>query len=158
MNLSKSDVEIMYKKFLPLIKKYSYYLNYEDAESDLTLKLVETLKRMPDIKEKSKVTTYIHVTIKNEYIRLNKIKYFQKNMFTHNNDIIYNVKNNNNDYSILELMLITEKLSILERKVIKDIYISEISCQQIAEKMKLSRQYINKVKNNALIKLKKMIT
>lgn len=34
-------------EFNPLIKKYSFLLNYEDAKSELTLAFIETLKKYP---------------------------------------------------------------------------------------------------------------
>lgn len=62
-------------QFRPLLRKYAYKLNYEDAFYDLELKLLEILT-MPFFNNpqntEEQIVSYIHRAIVNEYIRLNK--------------------------------------------------------------------------------------
>jgi hypothetical protein len=75
----------MVTKFSPLIKKYSYLLNYSDAEQDVTTAFIEVVKNMPLEKialsndGNTYILSYIKKSIKNKYILLSKQKYFKHN-------------------------------------------------------------------------------
>ncbi len=68
---------ILVNKFQPLIKKYTYKLNYEDAYNDLLLKFLELLKSCePDKFNSLNDTTlllYIKTSMYHSFIALSKI-------------------------------------------------------------------------------------
>lgn len=66
----------LYYKFLPIIKGFGRKLNYEEAESDLTIFLLELIKKIDlnKIKNRSdgEIVNYIHSAFKNHYINILK--------------------------------------------------------------------------------------
>ena len=61
--------------FSPLIKKHSRNLNYDGAETDLVITLIEVIKSLPItidnyIKEDEQIIGYISISMKNKYIQL----------------------------------------------------------------------------------------
>jgi hypothetical protein len=64
----------LYYKFLPLIKKYGKKLNYEEAEIDLTIFLLEFIKKMDlnkfENRSDGEIVNYINLIFKNKYIDL----------------------------------------------------------------------------------------
>lgn len=68
--------EILISKFQPLLKKYTYMLNYEDAYNDLLLALINLIKtiRLHEMKshEDAPLLIYIKQSIYHTYIALSK--------------------------------------------------------------------------------------
>lgn len=70
-NKSEEHVIELYNKFLPLIKGYGRKLNYEEAESDLIIFLLEYIKKINLNKFKNRsdgeIVNYIETNIQKEY-------------------------------------------------------------------------------------------
>ena len=83
---NKEDTLNFIKKFNPLVIKYSRKLNYDGAETDLIICLLEVLNYMPiynnpELQNDDRIVGYINTCIKHKYINLSK-----KNSFITNNE------------------------------------------------------------------------
>lgn len=145
--------------FMPLIKKYSRKLLYDGAESDIVILLIKIIKSYPisnegkSIQDKD-IVAYINVSVKHEYIRLSKkFSEFVK-METELNEDIYLIETDDNIENVLLINELLNKLSNMQKTILKELYI--IGCTQtaLAKKLNISRQAINKNKFKALNKLK----
>ncbi len=72
---NKSSMEYLINKFEPLINKYSYRLmEPEDGKSELILKLIRLVKKVPldkqCFKEDKYIISYIKISLKRQYIYL----------------------------------------------------------------------------------------
>jgi len=138
------------KEFQPLIKKYSYLVDYEDSESELTLTFIETLYKIPinnpKFKQDKYIISYINKSIRNKYIYLsknrNKIYYYESPI---NLDITQTPYQTNigNKLFINDLLLTLTKR---EREIINLKYFKEYSDIEISKKFGISRQAVNKTK------------
>lgn len=143
-------------KFQPIIKKYSRKLDYEEAESDLIIFLIELIKKLPDTNNESILINYIARSIKNEYIRLNKKQeqIRQKEILTDFGDFksLYS-KNIDIDLNI-DIKDSMKLLSQRQLTVIKYRFFLGYSSSKTAEILKVSRQAIFKTEKRALALLK----
>ena len=157
-NKSEEHVIELYNKFLPLIKGYGRKLNYEEAESDLTIFLLEYIKKVDLNKFKNRsdgeIVSYIKLIFKNKYIDVLR-QLMNKNIETPivKTEIICNdcYKNLEEEY-ILSLM---KDLNDIQRKIIVGRYFHGYSDDNLSEILKISRQavYKNRKKALELIKL-----
>ena len=155
----KNSILTFICQFQPLIKKYSYLLKYEDAPSELTLTFIETLYKIPinnpKFKQDKYIVSYINKSIKSSYIHLsksrNKLCYYESPI---NLDITEDFYQTN----IVDKLFIYELLSLLtlrEKEIINLRYFKEYSDIEISQKLRISRQAVNKTKNRAITKMKK---
>ncbi len=145
---------LLYNKFLPKIKKCAINLNYETAETDITIRFLEFIKNTNFDTIVSKcdgaVINYTNKFFNNTYINLliskdthmSLIYLDDENSFTR--DVPYY-----DDQSNLELDCFSS-LTELQRKIIIYRYIYGYSVQEIAQKLKISRQAVNKAKNRGI--------
>lgn len=153
----KSTLMII-EKFYPLIRKYSKKLDYDGADSDLTICLLETIcnmpiKNNPDMKRDACIVGYINVSIKNKYIYFSK-KYTQIKMETELNP---NIAGETFYETIEDHVYVSwafENLSKMQKKVLRELFIENKSVSQIANQLNISRQAVNKTKNRALKNLR----
>jgi DNA-directed RNA polymerase specialized sigma subunit, sigma24 homolog len=156
-NKDQNEMILMIMKFRPLIKKYSYLLNYCDAEQDITLAFIEILEQIPIQrinKERANIIilSYIEKSIKNKYIYLSKNKnigYVQEELTEEScacNDP-------DADVSIIKLEGL-EQLTVLQKKVITLKYYYGYSDIEISQILKTTRQSVNRTKLRALEKLR----
>jgi RNA polymerase sigma factor (sigma-70 family) len=154
-------------KFEPLLRKYAYLLNYDDAYNDLLVDYLELIKKMNvsllrNIDEGS-IVSYIQKSVYSCYIKRSKSArvYITKNsFFCELSDgeirIIDMLSSLNDDYKVIENIDIRKSLSRSEYIVIHMFYYSGYSVAEIARHKKVSRQAVNQTKNNALKKLNKL--
>ncbi len=155
-NGDENCLEEIIKIFWPLISKYSRLLDGEDTKQDLSLHLIEVINKLPVEKDnfnKDKfIVGYISKSIRNEYIRLSKLKNKKYNNETQLNlDIEIEYRKSDSDFEVLDLF---NKLSRKEANIMKLIYINKLSVSEVAESMKISRQAVNQSKNRALNKIR----
>lgn len=142
-------------KFKFTIKKFARNLNYEDAEQDLILYLLELITsiNLCDFKNKSDgaLVNYIYLSIKNKSTKLYKS--------TKNKHISLDIHNISQSYMLdeynIELYSSLSCLNIIERKIIIDKYIKHLTFSEIASNLGVSRQTVYKNKNSSIKKLKK---
>lgn len=153
----ESTLEII-KRFYPLIKKYSRKLDYDGADTDLVISLIETIYRMPvsgnsDMKNEGCIIGYINVSIKNKYIYFSK-KYHPIKLET---ELTPNILVDSFDETIdsqIFLCKILDNLPHIQKKVLEELFIKNKSVSQIAMQLNISRQAVNKAKNRALKNLR----
>ncbi len=161
----KSMMEII-EKFKPLTKKYSRKLNYDDAEVDIIIFLIETIKKIPiftniNLNKDECIVGYIHTSIKNRYISLSK-EYMSIN--SHETPLDINIISHytlqddqesiNNHIFIFHLL---DKLPPYQKQIIKNIFIDNMPETALSNRLHVSRQSVNRAKNRALSNMKKFI-
>lgn len=151
-----AKVEI-YNKFLPCIKGFGRKLNYEEAETDLIIFLLEFISKI-DLKKfknrnEGEIINYVHAAFKNKYINLLRI-----------------IINKNLELSILDVelvhldyyeklekdsfLILLKNLNTIQKKIIIGKYVYDYSDTELAAILKLSRQSIYKNKKKAFDILK----
>lgn len=142
--------------FKPIINKYSRILDGEDTKQDLIIHLFKVLDKINlhniNFCKDKVIVSYIAKSIRNEYIRLAKIKSKKTINETELNldlEIAYN-----GEESEFELLDTFKILTKKEAYVMKLIYINYLSVTEVAQYMRLSRQAVNQIKNRALKKMR----
>lgn len=143
-----------FKKFRPLIKKYTRKLNYDGAETDLVIALIQVLDKMPLLKEEYLINGYIIKSLWNEYIRLSKKSEFVKTEVPLQLDFFGKQSNIDLDIKI-DIQNALKNLSIKQKKVIEQVFYLEYSEAEIARYQKITRQAISKTKRKALNRLRR---
>lgn len=149
------------EKFQPLLKKYAYLLNYEDAYNDMQLALLELTQIIPIQNFKNNdndafLISYISKSMKNKYIALSsKNQKTQSHMLLSLDEMIDCTDENNKDIKfniVIELNL--DSLTELQKKVIICRYYYGYSDVEIAKILGISRQAVNKLRNRGIEKLR----
>ena len=153
-------------QFMPLIKKYSNLLRFEDAEQELIVSFIEILYAIPirTIQEKEGSTyiallSYIKVAVHNRYIELSKRhQRLQDNeWFLPEGDeidrYIWFDTVEDNDLSII-MRDALQKLNQKQRIILVERYICGYSDAEISERLGISRQAVNRSRHRALEKLR----
>ena len=148
-------------RFEPLLNKYSKNTYYSDMKNDLVLFFIELIPKIPIYKENFKhdkyIISYIHKSLKNQYILLNK-KY-NKNLKMEES---FNSKNYlfaiaNETYNDIEVRSIVKNLTLKEKQVIIYKYQYNLSFAFIGKIMNVSRQSIYKTHKRAINKLRRAV-
>lgn len=146
--------------FTPLIKKYSYKLNYEDAENDLIANTIQLVYDMPLFENDGQAVAYIESSVRNAYIKYvrNQIE-LRENEVSYDPEIIHNMEAFSEPFSEIniDLHVAIQKLSSKQRKIIVYKFFLFKSDKDIMRKLKISRQAIYKNKIRALEMLKKYL-
>jgi len=152
------------EKFSPLLKKYAYFLQTEDAPQELQCFLLTFVKNLHLNKLTSStdgaIISYINKAIYHHYIALSKAKRHQLptvsiEIQTDYDPLQFDTAFSESDtYNNLLLLDLKRALSTEEYHVIYDHYFRQYSIQEIATKDNKSRQTINKCKKTALEKLR----
>ncbi|MBD8045814.1 RNA polymerase sigma factor [Clostridium faecium] len=160
---SKYILEII-NKFNPLIKKYSYLLNYDDAEQDLIVALIEITYKLPLNKIPTKcpdkyIVSYIHSALKNKYIYLSKKRSILLKQSDELDLNIYEGSITSQDlYNYVFVKDLLSQVTELQRTILILKFIKNYSETEISNILDISRQSVNKAKNRALVTLKKYLS
>ncbi|MDF2700884.1 sigma-70 family RNA polymerase sigma factor [Clostridium saccharoperbutylacetonicum] len=158
-NGNKDELMFIIEKFSPLIQKYKRKLNYDESETDLIIALIEIvlsikLNNFMSYSE-GKLIKFINNSIANKSIDLfRKFIIRKKQEVELDFDVIDNTNiedDLNNRILIMELLA---NLSDKQKFIIIEKYFKCRSDMDIAKNLNISRQAINKSKNEALKKLK----
>lgn len=148
-------VEII-NNFNGTIKKFSRELNYEEAETDLVIGLIEkinTINLNNFKKNDGIIINYIYNSLKNK-----KIDLFRKYVKGINTEIELNF-NITEDISNAQIedkicmKILLQSLNKYQRTILKYKFINGFSDKEIASKLNISRQAVNRTKNRALKQL-----
>ena len=164
---NKNSMLAIIEKFNPIIKKYSRKLNYDGANSDLIIALIEITKSIPmftndNLKKEQYIVGYINTSIKRKYISLSK-----KNTEIINRETVLNIdvlledtaeESQNLIDNRIFLNILLDKLSEYQHNIIHKIFICNISEADLAKELSISRQSVNRAKNRALNNLRKIAT
>lgn len=134
----------------------------EEVEGEVICYTITFLKKI-DI-SRFENTDYLKNYIKKSLINrakdVLKKKYKDIEKITYNTDLLEiegnKLVNSNLMESKLEFTNLLECLNKRERKIINMFFYDKSSIQEIARELELSRQYVNKTKNRALDKLRKV--
>lgn len=147
------------KKFQLLIKKFARQLNYDCAETDLIIYLLEFIKKM-DIEKMEKLSEGELVNYIIRLLRNKKIDIYRKNCLAieeiHTEEDSY-IENKLEIEEQMDLKQLIKTLPNKHRIVIISKYIYGYSDAEIGTSLGISRQAVNKLKNKALEKLKLQI-
>lgn len=132
---SQEDMLFIIQKFEPQLKHYSRRLHSEDAQSELTLRFIETIHAMNLDSLRSQgdgtIVAYLAQSVRNAYISLLPFK------------------------KTVEPPVSWEELTKKERKVLTLIYLHGYTSVDIARIVHTTKQNINQVKMRALKKLRR---
>lgn len=158
-NQDMSAFSDLFDGFKRLINYYAAKLSYEDAANELTLFFIELLYSIKLSKfsddGSDEIRRYIAVSLKNEYIALSMKK--AKSCKLENDFYESYGAFSENSLENLVLSDILKLLNANDKKIIIYRYLYGYSIAEIADLMDISRQAVNKRKNNALNILKKAI-
>lgn len=150
----------VYEEFRRLIDFFGNKLGYEDAKSELTLFFIELLYSIKLTKfptdDGDELHKYIAVSIKNKYISLSIAKQRDVKFENHFFEECYGITD-----SFDESMCISQGIRGLndaQRLIFFYHFIYGFSIIEIADKLKISRQAVNKTKNQVLEILREAIT
>lgn len=151
----------LYKKFLPCIEGFGRKLFYEEAETDLTIYLLEFIKKMNLEKFKNRndgeIVNYVHLAFKSKYLNiLRKIinKKIETTIFE--TDFVYFDR-----YETIEeehFFRLLKELNYIQKKIIIGKYVYDYSDVELASILNVSRQTISKQKKKALTLLKNKLS
>lgn len=145
-------------KFNPLIKSLSRRLQYEESETDLIICLIETIGSIDlhnfDYSNEGPIISYIKNVMHNKSIDL-----FRKNIVRKKEEveINYDILADKSNYDIETNIFIKDLFNILselQNKVLCEKFIKDNTDIEIAKKLNITRQAVNKAKNRAIKKLR----
>lgn len=150
----KNSMEYLINKFKPLIYKYSYRLmESEDSKSELMLKLIKLVNKIPVdkkyFKEDKYVVSYIKTSLKREYIylyRKQKKLLLNQNYLDENNEISFD-RSNVIFYDLIKNLNHKEKYILIKK------YIYNFNCSEIGKLLDVSRQNVYMTEKRAINKL-----
>lgn len=166
-NGNKNAMEYVIKKFEGLINKSKmsfpqniYFNSYdvEDNKQDLILSLINIVNKIPmdnsGFKNEGCLVNYIYKALLNS----RKDMYINKNIKRNviENKYLSSVVEFKDNYFVedIEIEDMLKYLTEKEKRVIKYKFINDNSEAEIAEILGITRQTVNKIKNNALRKLR----
>lgn len=162
-NNGNNALQEIIDRFRPTIRKFSRQLNYDCAESDLIISLIEIVRNIHLDKLIAK-NDQIIVSLISKALKYRKIDLFRKHVL--NSKEMYELDLNlspaldtvNEDIeNRLIFMHALKALSPIQRFIIVNKYFRGYSDAIIADKLKISRQAVNSAKNRALARLSKIL-
>jgi len=153
-NGDEESIAILCNKFQPLIMKYSRNLNYEMAKTDIIIRFLEFIKNTDfevlNLKCDGAVMNYTKIFFKNTFINLLKAKKHSENFIYLDDEssFIQDVPCYDDQINLEGVYF--SYLTDLQKKVIIDEYIYGYSEKEIADKLHISRQAVNRAKNRGI--------
>ena len=146
----KDAIEQIIKEFLPIIKRVAYKLNYDGAETDIIICLIEAIYSL----EYSKIEEFCAGQIVNyiaQIVRNNGVDLYRKRKVYIDEIYIDNyIEISDAIYESTGFVEYLEFLNDKQQKVIIMKYFLGYSDIEIAKKLLISRQAVNKIKRGAL--------
>lgn len=152
-------------EIFPLLKKYAFFLQSEDALPDFQCFLLAFAKNLQldklTMSTDGAIISYINKAIYHHYIALSKAKRHQLPTVSIESQTDYDplqfdtAFSESDTYNNPLLLDLKRALSTEEYHIIYDHYFRQYSIQEIAARDNKSRQAINKCKKTAIAKLKR---
>lgn len=145
--------------FKPLIQKYSRKLNYDGADTDIIIFILEIIPNIPihknsNMQNDGYLVNYICHSVTHKFIYLSKKNHKILSMETELNTNIYITTYDEPLENNMYISYLLDKLSEMQRQIIEKIFIQDISENTISKQLNISRQAVNRTKNRALKILK----
>ncbi|WP_310603665.1 sigma-70 family RNA polymerase sigma factor [Anaerosporobacter sp.] len=151
---SSISLEIVLVKMQPLIKKYTkklYFMEKEDATQELNLALIEAIYHLTSYDNDAMCLTYLQKSVINKYNYLCKANIKRSsllNEFTEVPDTISDIINYSDVEFFTDINELLKDKNDKEKMIAKYILLHHFGDAEIALRMGLSRQYVNRVKKN----------
>lgn len=145
----------------PLINKYSknsYLAEYEDMQQELCLALLESIHKIKKIENEGQCVQYFANAIRNRFYEMYRSwKALKIEILGNSELLILNIVDSKNYYSEIEFFIDmisgAECKSDLQKEIMKCCILEEISDTDIANRLNISRQYINRCKKRIFKKI-----
>ena len=148
----------VYALFERLLICFCFRLGDDDAMQELTLFLLELIDSLDTGKferdESQTVKRYIAVSLRNRYIALSRQR---SNIRMMSNELYEGLAVNLPEAEQIELRQALKRLPDKERLVIAYRYFYGYSTQEIARRLCMTRQGVNRIKKRGLMMLKKQL-
>lgn len=161
--VNQEKMNQLIREFDPLIKNYCkklYFCEKEDAQQELTLAIIEAVRRMISCESEGGCIMYISNAVKYKYISLCKKNIIKENIEDVYSDVqLEQVNKEFDDYSVVDLEYDYRKIlnNLSEKKKNILSYMEKgYSDRQISEIMNISRQYVNRVRKEIVITLRNL--
>lgn len=160
-NGDKEALIDIFLKFRPTIKKLSRNLNYEEAETDLIIAFLETIREIDltnlKVRGDGAIVNYIYFFLKNISVNL-----FKRNVLSgiKTTELKLDIIVDDKTYVMVDRIFVSMLLNSLpsiQKEVIKRKFIQEFTDKEIALLLGVSRQAVNRTKNRALKNLRKAL-
>ena len=145
----------------PLINKYSknsYLAEYEDMQQELCLALLESIHKIKKIENEGQCVQYFANAIRNRFYEMYRSwKALKIEILGNSELLILNIVDSKNYYSEIEFFIDmisgAECKSDLQKEIMKCCILEEISDTDIANRLNISRQYVNRCKKRIFKKI-----
>lgn len=145
----------------PIINKYSknaYFMEYDDAQQEYKLAIIEAVIKMKKYDRCGACVVYITNAVKNRFYELNRRNNDLKNeQSSELQDLEQDIQKNVDPYCELEFKMDVWKLtkcsSQIQEKIKYYFILEDLTDAEIAERLNVSRQYVNKCKKEIFNKL-----
>lgn len=145
----------------PLINKYaknSYLAEYEDMQQELCLALIESIHKIQKIENEGQCVQYFANAIRNRFYEIYRAWKSLKREMPGNDELLtLNIADSKNYYSEIEFFIDmvsgAECKSDLQKEIMKCCILEEISDTDIAKRLNISRQYVNRCKKRIFKKI-----
>ena len=149
---NEKAVERMLEKFQPLIHKYARCFNEnekEDIVQELRIVVYEAVIKIENVENEGAVTNYIVRSIKHRFGQLYKKQLQIRDMeeaFWEDFDVGYDELSYENSVFYVDLVDKLKQCSEKQRFIICEILNHDASDGEIAERLGVSKQYVNRIK------------
>ena len=145
----------------PLINKYaknSYLAEYEDMQQELCLALIESIHKIQKIENEGQCVQYFANAIRNRFYEIYRAWKSLKREMPGNDELLtLNIADSKNYYSesefFIDMVSGAECKSDLQKEIMKCCILEEISDTDIAKRLNISRQYVNRCKKRIFKKI-----
>lgn len=165
--IKKGDVEqftVIVQAMNPVINKYTklmYKDEKEDIRSDFTLALWEAVIKIEYFNEEGEIISYLNTAIRNKFLELYRTSCrLNDNEYGVEDDGLFDcVKDIRNEYEDVILQQDMRRFlcgySGIKKEVFSFIILKNLSDSEIAQKLKISRQYTNRLRRELQRELKR---
>ena len=146
----------------PVINKYAKKLigsGYEDMRQELLIAVIEAVERLGRYENEGQCITYLVKAIKLRYLELYRKSKAWRERFTHLDETyMESIGDNKEVYADIEFGIDLKKIekanNSLKREIIESILNYGMNDAEIACKLQISRQYVNRCKKEIFAELK----
>lgn len=161
----KDDNSLLFivNKMKPLINKYAralYCLEYEDMQQELIIALIEAVHKLKECDNEGKVIRFLVTGVKNRFYELYRKQIVKKTEQNCDMQSMVNVVPFYEKFCDIEYWVDIASMKFLsktpvKRKIAEYILNGEASDSEIAKRLHISRQYVNRCKKEIFSELLK---
>lgn len=160
-NGSDESLMMIIKQFNPILRKYASLLyRYDDPYEDLRCHLIQLIKETSwqdiTIKSEGAYTNYIVRALHNSYLAKVRKPHLERNLSSFTEEQEFRILSSMSIDDSYDALLREELKEVLSRREFEVVYwtcLQGMPSAWLANRLKVSRQYINQTKKRALNKL-----